>query len=981
MTIHLTINDQPIEAREGQTVLEVARAHGIVIPTLCHHKDLSPVGSCRLCVVAIEKLRGEIAACALPVSEGMVVQTETPALIASRKRVLEMLLRTYVDARPERFPKPFGSDEDSEFMRWVKHYDVRLPDGVTPVARYQVDSDPNPFVWVDFNKCILCTRCVRACAEVQGRFVWGVGQRGAHARIIAGADTTMLAARCESCGACAAYCPTGALTDRMAMDVGQPDKLVLTTCAYCGVGCQLDLNVKDGKVVRVTSNPSAPVNGMSLCVKGRYGYDFIHHSDRLTKPRVRQYLLDQQKTKNEQNERRALHGHCERSEAIPLMGQEIASHTTLAMTHPRNVSEWVEVDWDTALDIVARKLVAIKRESGSDALGVMASAKCANEENYVMQKFARQVIGTNNVDHCARLCHASTVAGLAMCFGSGAMSNTMDDVAQNAKAIFIIGSNTTEQHPVFGAQLRQAVLRRGVPLVVADPRAIDITEFATLHIRQKPGTDVALLNGLMRIILRHGWHAEKFIAERCENFEVFAATIEKYTPQLVSNLTGVSVTALQRAAELLALNHPMAVIWAMGITQHTTGVMNVLSLGNLQMLLGNMGVSGGGVNPLRGQNNVQGACDMGALPNVFSGYQAVTDATVREKFERAWALRSGDGGRQSAADASPVFRLSSSVGLTVTEMIPRAGEGKLRALYILGEDPALTEPDVNHARECLAQCEFVVLQEIFPSVTSALADVLLPGVSFAEKDGTFTNTERRVQLVRQAIAPLGDARPDWAITVELARRIMQLEGREPLGAQAGWHYDSPADIMDEIAVVTPSYGGVSYARLQRGEQLHWPVKSAEHGGTPILHVGQFTRGKGKFHAIDYLPPHELPDAEYPLMLTTGRVLYHWHGGELTRRAQGLMAVYPETLVEISPEDAARLGVNGDGRVRVTSRRGELIAQAIVTERVSAGLVFANFHFPDEQNANNLTIAALDPVAKIPEYKVCAVRVEKVNSSQ
>jgi formate dehydrogenase major subunit/formate dehydrogenase alpha subunit len=929
MTIHLTINDQLLEAREGQSVLDIVRAHGIVIPTLCYHKDLSPVGSCRLCVVEVEKLRGEIAACTLPVSEGMIVRTETPALVASRQRVLQMLLSSYVPTR---------HDDDTEFMHWVKYYDVRLPEGVVPVARYKIDSDPNPFVWVDFNQCILCTRCVRACAEVQGRFVWGVGQRGMQARIIAGADTTMLEARCESCGACAAYCPTGALADKLAIDEGQPDKLVMTTCVYCGVGCQFDLNVTAGKVVRVTSNPNAPVNGMALCVKGRYGYDFIHHPERLAKPQVRKYLLTQSAKINQ--------------------------------------DEWIETDWDSALDLVARKLVAIKRESSADALGVLASAKCTNEENYLMQKFARQIIGTNNVDHCARLCHSSTVAGLAMCFGSGAMSNTMDDVANNAKAIFIIGSNTTEQHPVFGAKLRQAVLQRGVKLVVADPRAIDITEFATLHVRQQPGTDVALLNGLMHIILKHGWHDPKFIDERCENFEVFKATIEKYTPQLVSHITGVSVADLQRAAELLALNHPMAVIWAMGITQHTTGVMNVLSLGNLQMLLGNMGVSGGGVNPLRGQNNVQGACDMGALPNVFSGYQAVTDATVREKFERAWQTKAEGG---TMKDES--FSLPSSVGLTVTEMIPRAGEGQVRALYILGEDPALTEPDVNHARACLAQCEFIVLQEIFPSATSEFADVLLPGVSFAEKDGTYTNTERRVQLVRQAIAPLGEARPDWFITAELARRMLQLEGREPIGPQARWHYTSPAQIMDEIAAITPSYAGVSHVRLQRGEQLHWPVKSADHTGTPILHSGQFTRGKGKFHAIDHLPPQELPDAEYPLVLTTGRVLYHWHGGELTRRAQGLLEVYPESLVEISPDDAARIGLNGAGRVRVKSRRGELVAQAVITDRVSAGLVFANFHFPAEQNANNLTIAALDPVAKIPEYKVCAVKVEKVNSEQ
>ncbi len=551
----------------------------------------------------------------------------------------------------------------------------------------------------------------------------------------------------------------------------------------------------------------------------------------------------------------------------------------------------------------------------------------------------------------------------------------MEDVAQNAQSIFVIGSNTTEQHPVFGTKMRQAVLRRGVKLVVADPRKIDITEFATLHIRQKPGTDVALVNGIMHIILMNKWHDQAYIDQRCEGFEEFKATIEKYTPEVVAEITGVSVSELRQAAEILAQNHPMAVFWAMGITQHTTGVMNVLTMANLQMLLGNMGVPGGGVNPLRGQNNVQGACDMGALPNVFTAYQSVADPAVRQKFTAAWQVEAGDG------PVAPLF--GDKPGLTVTEMIPLAQTGQIRALYILGEDPILTDPDSNHVRECLEACEFIALQEIFPSETSQYADVLLPGVSWAEKDGTFTNTERRVQLVRQAIEPSGEARSDWAITADLAARVLQLEGRRPAGPQAGWTYASPAQIMDELAVLSPSYAGISHARLDRGEQLHWPVRSADHPGTPILHIGQFVRGKGKFHSVDHLPAQELPDAEYPIVLTTGRVLYHWHGGEMTRRARGLMEVYPEALVEVSPDDAARIGLSAlapdHQMVRVKSRRGELVASAIITDRVSPGLIFANFHFPGAQNANNVTIAALDPVAKIPEYKVCAVQIERVEA--
>ncbi len=536
----------------------------------------------------------------------------------------------------------------------------------------------------------------------------------------------------------------------------------------------------------------------------------------------------------------------------------------------------------------------------------------------------------------------------------------MDDVAGKSAAMLIIGSNTTEQHPVFGTMIRCAVRKRGLKLVVADPRKIDITEFATLHIRQKPGTDVALLNGLAHIILEKGWEDRKFIEERTEGFEEFKEVVETYTPERVSEITGVPTEQLYEAAEILATNKPMAVVWAMGITQHIVGVQNVMACANLQMLLGNMGVPGGGVNPLRGQNNVQGACDVGALANVYPGYQKVTDDAARAKFEAAWGAE-----------------LPGHIGLTVVEMVSAAGEGQVKALYILGENPVLSDPDSNHVRHCLEACEFLVLQEIFPSETAAYADMLLPGVSFAEKSGTFTNTERRVQMVHQAIEPLGEARPDWQIICELAKRVGESGARVPdwNAPHAGWDYESPAEIMDEVAVLTPIYAGISHERLERGERLQWPVSGPEHPGTPILHVGKFSRGLGMFHAVEHVPPAELPDDEYPMLLSTGRVLYHWHGGEMTRRAKGLAEIYPEPLVEVNPDDAQRIGLDGFKRVRLTSRRGQVVATARITDRVPPGVVFANFHFPGNQNANVLTIAALDPVAKIPEYKVCAVKVE------
>jgi formate dehydrogenase alpha subunit len=542
----------------------------------------------------------------------------------------------------------------------------------------------------------------------------------------------------------------------------------------------------------------------------------------------------------------------------------------------------------------------------------------------------------------------------------------MDDVANHAAAIFIIGSNTTEQHPVFGARIRQAVLKRGAKLVVADPRKIEIAEFATLHLRHRPGTDVALLNGIMHIILENGWEERSFIENRTEGFEEFKAVIDDYTPERTAQITGISEEKLYDAAEILAINKPMAVIWAMGITQHIVGVRNVMDLANLQMLLGNIGMPGGGVNPLRGQNNVQGACDMGGLPNVYPAYQSVTNEEARNKFEAAWGVT-----------------LSNKIGLTVTEMIPAAAEGTVKALYIMGEDPVMSDPNSTHIRHCLEKLDFLVLQEIFPSETAAFADVLLPGVSFAEKTGTFTNTERRIQMVRKAIEPLGEARPDWQIIAELARRILR-EGQRQVagGTYSGWDYKDTSQIMSEINALTPSYAGVTFERLELGERLQWPVRDPNHPGTPILHVAMFARGKGQFMPIEHVPPAELPDDEYPILLNTGRVLYHWHGGQMTRRASGLMEVYDQALVEVNPDDADRLGIKGDGNgrrrssVRITSRRGSIEAEAWVTDRVPPGMVFANFHFP-ESSANELTIAALDPVAKIPEYKICAVKVEPV----
>ncbi len=546
------------------------------------------------------------------------------------------------------------------------------------------------------------------------------------------------------------------------------------------------------------------------------------------------------------------------------------------------------------------------------------------------------------------------------------MTNTFDDVAENAKCLFIIGSNTTEQHPVFGMKLRQAVKQRGIPLIVADPRRIPISQFATIHLRHKPGTDTALLNGLMHVLVAEDLYDHEFVANRTEGFEDLKTKLAEYPPETVAEICGVPADDIRKAARIMAANQPTALMYAMGITQHTSGHGNVQSCANLQMLLGNMGVPGGGVNPLRGQSNVQGACDMGGLPDVYSGYQKVALEASHKKFEAAWG----------------VVPPADKPGLTVVEMMNAAIGGQVKAMYIFGENPMLSDPDLNHVRHALESLDFLVVQDIFMTETAQLADVVLPGTSFAEKEGTFTNSERRVQLVQRALNPLGDAHPDWQIIAELGQQLLAAgvagDRTEAIEAapNGSWDYLNPAEIMDEIAALTPSYGGIRHQRLQGGKGLQWPCPNAEHPGTPILHVGKFTRGLGKLTPVDFLPPAELPDEEYPLLLTTGRVLWHYHTGSLTRRAQGLAAIYPEGLIEMHPEDAARLGVANGELVEVSSRRGQVNVKTNVTEKIPAGIVFMTFHFA-ESAANLLTNSAYDPVAKIPEFKACAVKVSKL----
>ncbi len=679
-------------------------------------------------------------------------------------------------------------------------------------------------------------------------------------------------------------------------------KKVLTTCPYCGTGCMFYLVVgDDGRLAGIEPSREHVVARGRLCVKGWNAHHFVNHPDRLTHPLIR---------KNGKLE---------------------------------------PASWDEALGLVVTRLQALQAAHGPDSIAFFSSAKTTNEENYMMMKLARAVFKTNNVDHCARLCHASTVLGLAATFGSGAMTNSISCM-EEADCFLVIGSNTTEQHPLIGTRIVESVVKRGAKLIVADNRKIRLARIADLHIRCRNGTDVAFLNGMMNVILSEGIENTAFVRTRTEGFEDLKRVVAEYPPQKTAQICGVTPDEIVRAARLFATAGKAMIVYSMGITQHTHGVDNVKSCANLVMLTGHIGRPGTGVNPLRGQNNVQGACDMGALPNVFTGYQKVDDTAAREKFEKAWGVEN----------------LPDKTGLTVTTAINAAADGGLKGLYVMGENPMMSDPDQNHVEEALRKLDFLVVQDIFPTPTSELAHVVLPATSYAEKDGTFTSTERRVQRVRQAVEPIGQSRSDWEILGELARRA----GYDRM------QYASPAAIMDEIAQVTPIYGGVSYDRIDR-LGLQWPCPNKEHAGTPVLHIGKFTRGPGLFSPAPYKPSVELPDEEYPFVLSTGRCYWHFHTGTMTRRSQLLHREERFPYVEISPADARRLTIRDRAWVYVSTRRGEVKAMARVTDVAKEGVLFMPFHF-EEGPANRLTINALDPVAKIPEYKVCAATIRSAS---
>ena len=909
MSITLSINGSEVQAPDGVSVLDAVNASGTYVPQLCKDPDMKPIGACRTCLVQIDGTRGFPASCSVPATEGMEVWTDTPEVRSIRRGVLELTQAMVAGNGNGSKARPEGSRRDHrELTIATRHHDMERPRW-TSRQREPVDTS-NPVFNIAMDDCILCGRCVQACQDGH-QFIGAIDFLGGGqtSRIGTFMDRPLVESVCTTCGQCLSVCPTGAI--EVKSQVQNVVRTVTTTCPYCGVGCGVNAQVDESeRIVGMLDDPDNQSSVGMLCVKGRFGYTFVQHQDRLTTPLIR---------KN---------------------------------------GQLVPASWDEALDYVVERLVQYR----GDASATLCSAKATNEDGYIQQKLARLLMQTNHIDHCTRLCHSPSVEAMLTALGSGATSNSYVDY-EEAGCLVIIGSDANSNHPVAASRMRRAVIDRGAKLIVINPRRIEMCDFAELWLRPRPGTDVALLNAMGKVILDEGLADEEFVRDRTEGFDEWRQVLEKYDLEYAEKITGVPADDIAQASRIYA-NPPFSgscLIWGMGITQHTNGTANSHGLLNLALVAGQMGKPGSGISPLRGQNNVQGCGDAGCLPNSFPGYQVISEGTVK-KFEEAWGNHS----------------LPPEKGMTVTDMVEAAMEGHLKAMYITGENPLLSEPDLHQAEKAFKKLEFLVVQDIFMHETAQIADVVLPATTFAEKDGTFTNSERRVQRVRKVIEPIGQSRPDWEIVCDLGRRMSRRLG---IGLEEEFTYSHPSEIWDEMAALTPMIAGISYRRLDKEGGLQWPCPTPDHPGTRFLYEKDFPRGpRARFVPFEQGPQaEELPNKRFPLILNTGRILYHWHGGTITRRASGLLARAPELQVSISAEDGERYSVADGEWVRLVSRRGEMEGRATYTEKMRAGEVFVPFVKIQEHAANFLTNSAHDPTSKIPEYKVCAVRIERTDA--
>ncbi|AXO14169.1 formate dehydrogenase subunit alpha [Thalassospira indica] len=914
-TVTLTIDGKDITVPEGTSVMRASMEAGIQVPKLCATDMVDAFGSCRLCLVEVEGRNGTPASCTTPASDGMVVHTQTERLKKIRKGVMELYISDHPldcltcaangDCELQDMAGAVGLRDVRYGYEGENHVQVRQNGEENP--RYMAKDETNPYFTYDPSKCIVCSRCVRACEEVQGTFALTIEGRGFESRVSPGMHEDFMDSECVSCGACVQACPTATLQEKSVIEIGQPEHSVVTTCAYCGVGCSFKAEMRGEELVRMVPYKDGKANRGHSCVKGRFAYGYANHKDRILNPMIRESVDE----------------------------------------------PWQEVSWEEALRFTADKFKGIQAKYGKGALGGITSSRCTNEETFLVQKLIRAGFGNNNVDTCARVCHSPTGYGLKTTFGTSAGTQDFDSVEQT-DVVILIGANPTDGHPVFASRLKKR-LRQGAKLIVIDPRRIDLVRSphieAVAHIPLRPGTNVAVLTSLAHVIVTEGLFDEAFVRERCDwdEFQDWAAFVSdpKHSPEAVADMIGVDAETMRKAARTFATGGNGAIYYGLGVTEHSQGSTTVMAIANLAMATGNIGRPGVGVNPLRGQNNVQGSCDMGSFPHELPGYRHIQDSATRDIFEDIWGVK-----------------LDDEPGLRIPNMLDAAVEGTFKGIYIQGEDILQSDPDTKHVAAGLAAMECVVVHDLFLNETANYAHVFLPGSTFLEKDGTFTNAERRINRVRKVMTPLNGF-ADWEVTQNLAR-AMGLD----------WNYTHPSQVMDEIAKTTPSFANVNYDLLEAKGSVQWPCNDKAPEGTPVMHIDGFVRGKGKFVVTEYVATDERTGPRFPLLLTTGRILSQYNVGAQTRRTEN-SAWHKEDLLEIHPHDAEQRGIREGDWIRLASRSGETSLRATITDRVAPGVVYTTFHHPGTQ-ANVITTDYTDWATNCPEYKVTAVQVSSSN---